>query len=194
MNITHFGISRAFAIVFGILLIGAFGVFLFASQYVHDAQADGPTIFSDGFESGNFSVWSPVDEPWAVSTVSEYSGEYRAGASGDTDGDSSLAKEVSTEGYEELTLSYWYSIINSNNLEEDDHVYVEWYDGEEWHELAHYTDMSTDGWTEESYELPGDAEDNEDFKFRFRADLSSGSDEFRLDDVELTGYKVISGY
>lgn len=180
---------QATVVAFVGALIGVFGAFLFPLLV---AQADESTLFFDGFEFGDFSLWTLADAPpWATPAhaPSAYSGTYKASVS-DTGGLASLTKKVSTAGHEEVMLTYWYNIPDADAFEGDDHVYVEWYDGEGWNELAHYTDTSTGGWTYAFHELPAGADNNADFLFRFRADLGSGSDEFRLDDVELSASEI----
>lgn len=149
------------------------------------------TIFSDGFESGDFRLWTTADKNWRTSSTNAHSGKIKALVE-DTRGDSNLQKNISTSGYENITLSYWYKIDKA--LKKSDHVYVEWSpDGKEWNELTDYTNTKFPSeWTEEVFNLSSKADNNPDFSFRFRANLKSGRDEFWLDDVSLSGAEIDS--
>jgi len=170
-----------------ILSILMLGVMMFAIASVSAAS----TIFSDGFESDNFNNWDQSDNDWYTSSIDEHSGSYAA-VTFDSENDA-LRKEVSTVGYNNIVLSYWYKI--AEDLESSDHVYVEWYDGSTWHELADYTDMDDGSWTFESFSLPSGAVNNPDFEIRFRSvSLEQHyQDKFRLDDVSITGNAIEGG-
>src|SRR3989344_1990160 len=115
------------------------------------------TLFSDGFESGDFSAWNSFQTPqWAVSTV----------------------------GYGSVTLRYWYKV--AAGLESNDYVKVEWYDGSSWHQVANYSNVNTtNNYTEAVHILPSTASHNSNFQFRFRAKFNSNGDVVRVDDVEV---------
>lgn len=155
-----------------------------------NARAIAPTIFSDGFESDNFSNWTSADSKWGTTSggaTDEHSGEARADVKGNTSGEDVLLKNISTAGHENLTLNFWRKIKSA--LEEDDHVYVEWTaNGSDWNELTDFSDVGADTeWVEADYNLPEGADNNENFGLRFRAVLNAGNDEFYLDDVFLSG-------
>jgi len=147
-------------------------------------KAFAASLFSDGFETNNFTNWDSAGSGWDIGT-SAHSGTYRAHADGEIT-DSSLTKAQSTTGYEDVTLTYWYNVYST--WESNDHVYVEWYDGDSWSTLFTHDDGNeVSVWTEKIINLPAGADENADFQIRFRATLSSTSDEFYLDDVSLTG-------
>ena len=144
------------------------------------------TLFSDGFESGDFSAWNSFQTPqWAVSTGGANSGSYRAEIQGDTgSSDDIISKAVSTVGYGSVTLRYWYKV--AAGLESNDYVKVEWYDGSSWHQVANYSNVNTtNNYTEAVHILPSTASHNSNFQFRFRAKFNSNGDVVRVDDVEV---------
>lgn len=148
-------------------------------------------IFSDGFESGNFSNWTLVGQNWNIVNSNApyaHSGSQRAEVKGNVS-DSILLKQISTANYQNITLSYWYKIGES--LEDADHVYVEWFDGASWSQLEDFTSIAKGDWLQKSYLLPNLAVNNPNFAFRFRATLGAAtSDIFRLDDVYLNGESI----
>jgi len=147
------------------------------------------TLFEDGFESGNFNNWDEHDDDWFITTYGEHSGTYAAFASDQGLSYDDLRRELSTVGYNNIVFSYWYKIAES--IESNDHVYVQWYDGSTWHEVADYTNMGSGIWTFATFSLPSGAINNPDFEIRFRADDLEGGfhykDKFMLDDVQVTG-------
>ncbi len=149
---------------------------------------DSTGFFSDGFESGNFVNWTSVDSPhWAI-TNDKHTGSKGATIKGDTgDNDDLLLKNQSTVGYQNISLSFWYKI--KHDLESGDHVRVEYSTdgGSNWVQLADYSDLDSGDWTQALFPLPSSINDNINFEFRFRAHLNSDNDEYRLDDVNLSG-------
>ena len=145
------------------------------------------SLFADGFESGSFSAWTSADNDWDITSSGEHSGVY-ASVTNSSENDV-LRKVVSTSGYNSIVLSYWYRITES--FGSDDHVYVEWYDGSTWNEVAHYTSVSAGSWTQETLPLPGGADNNPSFEIRFRSvSLDGTSDELKLDDVSVSGNTI----
>lgn len=182
-------------------LTGLIAVFvMIALSYSVLTSAAAISLFSDGFEE-DFDNWSSVDSPkWDTASggsTDRHSGEARADVKGNTndendeeDGDILLVEDISTSGYENIELTFWYKIKKS--LEEDDHVYVEWSNGDGWNLLEDFTDTDeTEGWISTSYTLSEDSSDIDSLSLRFRADLDGGSDHFYLDDVSLTGDEIV---
>ena len=141
-------------------------------------------LFSDDFESGNFNNWTASSSPWIVKGVTAHSGVKRADATGP--GNGVAVKELSTAGFENISLSYWYQI--KQGLETTDHVLVDWStDGSTWNQIADYTNTGTTSFQFVSWELPVLVSDQTGFQFRFLASLSNSSDSFWLDDASVTG-------
>lgn len=186
----------------GFYLLFAFiatSFFLFTSGI----KGESLNLFSDGFEDGfdTPDIWTSVIQPkWDTTSggnTDSYSGEARADIKGNThdeeEGDSEddiLLKNISTAAYENINLSFWYKIKKS--FEEEDHLYIEWTaDGQNWNQLDDFTNIVASGsWIQASYDLPQEANNNENFGFRFRAILDAGNDEFYLDDVLLSADEI----
>lgn len=169
------------------------GFHLESGQCLLDSPPSGlVSLFSDGFESGNFGLWDSADSAWLVNTVAPHEGVNQARVVGSSTAEQILRKTVSTSGYEDIVLSYWYKITGGNVLEAADHLFVEWSKdgGTTWETpLVDYTNASTGSqWVNATHALPGSAEDTSGFVFRFRsALLTPSTDELRLDDVLLSG-------
>ena len=154
-------------------------------------------LFNDGFEATpSFTGWTTHDNDWSVTSGSGHSGSKKAQVCGQGESDDILGKTISTGGYETLALSFYYKV--NQDLESHDHVWVEWYDGAVWHQLADYAGTDHGGWAQAMFALPDGANDNALFQFRFRANGlehctgSGDKDEFDLDDVTLMGVPLPS--
>lgn len=151
------------------------------------AYAATETIFEDGFESENFSEWSQ-NENFEVVEGDSAEGDFHAEAT-EAGGESNiLAKEVSTENHDDIMLTFEYKLLD---LDSGDSVLIQ-YMSEEAGEWITFDELDEEDeesdWTEFESDLPADADDNEDFAFRFFSELESESvGEFHLDDVQLTG-------
>jgi len=150
------------------------------------------TLFSDGFESGNFNNWNESDNDWHVTTSGEHSGSYAALTTDQGQNPDDLRREVSTLGYNNINLGYWYRITES--LGSHDHVYVQWTgDGSNWNTLVDYNNLASGDWTYRTISLPSGAINNPEFEIRFRASSLEDDDTFRLDDVLVTGDAISGG-
>lgn len=152
------------------------------------------TIFSDSFESGDFSNWTSSDTNWSVTSGSGHQGNKKAQISGQGTSDDVLLKSVSTLGYKNISVSYYYRA--GQDIESTDHIYFKWWNGSSWQQLADHKSLSVGGWVIASYILPAGANNRADFKIQFVAhglEPSSGNgdhDEFQLDDVSITGEAI----
>ncbi|MDO8183844.1 MAG: hypothetical protein Q7T49_02570 [bacterium] len=157
------------------------------------AQAATVSLFTDGFEgTPEFDVWTSVDTTkWDVinNAGGAHSGSKRAEVKGANDSDDILAKTISTTGYDNLVLTYWYK---AESLETGDEVFLEYTtDGSTWSTLFTFGDGLDDNvWHEKTHNLPASANDNPNFSFRFRANLGQGNDFLKLDDVSLSGEAI----
>lgn len=175
-------------------------------------SASSTTLFSDSFESGNFANWTTVDkgpDKWAVlpgliikaqdgKRDAEVSRAFRRPTT-----DWKLSKATSTSGHNNINLSFYYLIPRAGNLESNDHLLVEWFDGSNWQQIADITNTNTgiinrDSWKLASYNLPAEAGNNPAFAFRLVAKFSPNSkgldnlDTFIVDNVVLSGEKIVS--
>jgi len=144
------------------------------------------SLFDDGFES-SFSNWTEKGGEW-VDSSDNHSGEKSAEVKNTES--SELRKDISTSGYDTIVLSYWYRILGG--LSGVDHLKVEWsIDGTAWTTITDYVSTPTTyEWLSASYDLPAEAANASDFRFRFIAEGLDTEDKFRLDDVSLTGVAI----
>ncbi len=172
------------------MLISAFPVAFFV------AEAAAPvTVFSNGFEeTPPFAEWTSADNKWQNSsnTAAVRTGARGAWVSGANAANAALVKEVTTESYENLTLSFWYK---RSGLDAGDFVTAEWFDGLLWQVVQ--TIEGQDGnadddadWVNSTINLPAGADNLATFAFRFRGTMNAGNDRFGLDDVSLTGSEI----
>lgn len=155
------------------------------------AYAGTPTsIFADDFEGGSFINWTSASALWSVSGNEAHSGSKRANVKGgEGAGEQILLLERSTLGLENIVLNFWYRTATSSLLEAEDKVFIEYTtDGATWSELGRIEEgVETVEWTESIYNLPTEANHNDNFGIRFRAVLDAAADEVRLDDVTILG-------
>ncbi len=152
------------------------------------SKAKAEMIWSDGFESGDFSAWTSVGGNWDTSGGNVHSGSKRAQIFGPyaLDGDVLLLTQ-SLSGYENITLEYWARVYDG--LESNDTLFIEWSpDGSSWNTVSAYINApaSTD-WHNVSLLLPATADDNALFQFRIRSRLNNASDCIYFDDIILSG-------
>lgn len=173
------GISKRYLAAMGAATV----VFIFAGT-VRSAG----DLFFDDFETGTFAAWTSADTPpWLVQGTTAHSGVKRATAAGP--GSGAIMKQQSTEGFQNIRLSYWYRI--QQGLEDDDHVLVEWStDGDTWRQITDHTGPASGSFKEAIWVLPASASDQATFQFRFSASLSNSSDVLWLDDVRLAGEAI----
>ncbi len=172
----------------------SFTLALLASFFVAASAAQAAELFSDGFESNDFSLWSESGANWdAVSgAANAHEGDYRADGSGET-GAVPLVKYLSTEGYSEITFSYWYK-IPVGQFEEVDTFRVEYTidSGSNWELIREYTKVNeTVIWTEEAFSLPAVTADKPGFGIRFAPNTSALGEELQIDSVRITGEAIV---
>ncbi len=162
-------------------------------------------LWSDGFESGDFSNWDNSPNDWTVREIGDddYGGqEVMAVAEGDFcanahDSNSnwdSLEKSFGDlSGYTNRQVNYYYHVQDCENNED---IYVQiWHDGS-WDTVVNHQDNNgqtrTDpgDWSIHTINLETDISvtDWTDIRLRFNIDPAlETDDEFMLDDVQLTG-------
>jgi hypothetical protein len=153
------------------------------------SSAGAATIWSDGFESGNFSAWTSAAGNWAVvaSTLSAHNGVKGADIKGATDpsGDMLIVR-LSSAGFQNLEWQYWYKV--RDGLELADSVFAEWSpNATDWFVLAQYNNVLAGDWQFTSFTLPATANEDPSLSFRFRAILGTTTDRMNFDDFTLTG-------
>ncbi|MBW2984271.1 hypothetical protein KY361_04100 [Candidatus Woesearchaeota archaeon] len=141
--------------------------------------------FFDGFETGTLTTnnWTTAGAgaPWVVSTIAPYLGTYDARTE-NTNGESILQNIIDTTDYVNVTLSFYYE---TNNLDGGEYFAADWYNGTAWINVVTIED--TAGWTLYNSTLPSSADDNVDFRVRFRCSSNNNNEECKVDNVEVTG-------
>jgi len=151
-------------------------------------------IWSDGFESGNFSAWASVSGDWSImsSTTYAHSGSKRASVKGpSTSGGDILLLAESSTGYKNITFEYWYR-FPSYALLVSDHVSVDYSlnSGSSWQTLTNYIKTATGEWTQASFSLPAFADNNSQLEFRVLAQLSGDGNRMWFDDFALAAEPI----
>lgn len=141
------------------------------------ACVGGPTIFSDGFESGDFAAggWT-ISGPVQVHTQAAFTGVYGAKFQRSAN---VIEKAVSTVGNVGITLEYDRITMN---YESPDSFTSEWYDGSTWYVLESTMDTS---WSHVSFVLPAGADNNPNFRIRFTGDGDKPTKKTFLDNVDV---------
>lgn len=197
-NLLSGGNFRKFSSMFLILsLLVQVGVFLPLNA---EAITPEQIIFEDGFEStgGGFLNWTsgnPESGKWTADNSAKVGGDRSARVKGANDINKTLYKEVSTVGFENIKISYWYKIDGDlegigSQSQHIDHFYVEWWDGTNWNELMHLIGPEENGWIQETHNLNVNTNDNPDFKLRFRVKLTAATESIYIDDVKITGTEI----
>ena len=141
----------------------------------------GPVIFSDGFESGDFATggWTRQNTSASVTKPSSYTGTYGAKLKKTT----WIEKAISTAGYTDIHVKYarW----TSAGFDAGENLYVEWWDGSDWNVLE--TVPGGIGWTLKDQTCGAGADNNANFKVKFRTNANQNNESAYVDDVEITG-------
>ncbi|MGE5557743.1 MAG: hypothetical protein ACM3WV_03940, partial [Bacillota bacterium] len=165
-------ILRTKALGLGLILLA--GLLLVCSAWGSAAV----NIFTDGFESGNFTAGGWTNSGCAVQSTYKRTGTYAAVFnSSDT-----LTKALSTAGYTNIVVEY---ARYTRSCETDDHFIAEWYNGSVWSTLEDLTGSST--WTLQTWTLPAGADNNPNFQIRFKTVHNGSYDYAYLDDVAVRG-------
>ena len=144
------------------------------------ATTDGGALpWYDGFESGDFieGGWTVFSGDASVSGTS-YTGEYGAKLIKTT----WIEKAISTEGFTQIHVKY--ARKQNSGMDEGEYLFVEWWDGTDWNELERTQDTS---WVYKDFTCSSGADDNPNFKLRFRTNCDKVPEVGFVDDVEITG-------
>ncbi|MCJ7728986.1 MAG: hypothetical protein MUO27_03785, partial [Sedimentisphaerales bacterium] len=144
------------------------------------ATAAPPAIFSDGFESGGFTAggWTKQNTNATVTTSAKYTGAYGAKLAKAT----WMQKAVSTVGYNTIHVKY---ARKTSGLDTGENLYVEWsIDGSAWNNLE--TTQATT-WASKDFTCGSGANDNANFRVRWRTNASGTNEYAYVDEVVITG-------
>jgi hypothetical protein len=146
----------------------------------NDTAGEPETLFFDDFESGSFTAGGWTTSGSAdVSTSADYNGIYGARLRAT----SSITKALSTVGYTDIHVTFY---RRTQGLDSGEYLYCEWSDdgGQSWNALGSTQSTS---WYQEDFTCPSGADNNPDFRFRYRLNASSTREYGYVDDVEIIG-------
>ncbi|MFC1705027.1 LamG domain-containing protein, partial [Nanoarchaeota archaeon] len=172
------GAKLALVLVFLIV-----GVLLIGSVYGYDLS-DGD--FFDGFESGSLSAnWTLIGsgtpgEQWQIIDYTSYEGTYACQADPDAL-EEILQLNISTAGYSSIKFSFYPS---TTGLDTNEYIAVDWYNGTGWTNLMQAEDVA---YALYNYSLSSAADNNADFKVRFRCYSGSNNERCRVDNINVSG-------
>jgi len=134
--------------------------------------------WTDGFESGDLVTggWTTSGSA-SASSKAEYTGVYGA----QLKATAWMEKAISTAGFTSIHVKY---ARTTGGLDSGEYLYVEYHDGSQWNELE-ATQASS--WASQDKTCGSSADDNADFKVRFRLNANKSNEYAYIDDVEITG-------
>lgn len=177
--------------------VSVLALVVLACVLVFSSPARATVIWSDGFESDNFSKWTSGGGQWTTTNqdLPNYpapEGTKYADVIGPTstsgDGGDYLTLLISTEGYKNITLNYWWKV--RENLDTGDFVAGKYTaDRTNWYSVVPGYDgpLAASDWQLSTWTLPPEASNNPNFGIRFRAVLSGSTDRMNFDDFVLSG-------
>jgi hypothetical protein len=138
------------------------------------------TLFQDGFESGNFTTggWTTQNSNATISANAKYTGTYGTKLAKAT----WIQKSISTVGYNTIHVKYNRKTYGMSSSE---WLYVEWsINGTTWNTLesTHIT-----AWAAADFTCGTGANNNANFRIRFRTNAGTTSRYAYVDDVVITG-------
>jgi hypothetical protein len=153
---------------------------------VKDVVSTYRSISYEDFESGDFTAggWIVAGTTPApsVTTGAKYTGTYGAQIPGST-GSRSITKSKSTEGYSSIHVKYDRRTTRTSLT-----LVVDWStDGSTWNTLETTTSTL---WASKDYALGTGADNNPNFRIRFRTTTGSTSRYAYIDNVQITGIKT----
>jgi subtilisin family serine protease len=137
------------------------------------------TLFSDGFESGDFSAgnWAKQNTKPRVHTGADRTGTYGARLKRTT----WIEVMVSTAGVDNIEVSY---SRRTKSMDSGEALYAEYWNGSAWIQVEATNSTS---WGDQNYALGADADDNGAFKLRFRTDANQNRERADVDDIVISG-------
>ena len=134
--------------------------------------------WSDDFESGDLVTggWTTSGSA-SASSKAEYTGIYGA----QLKGSAWMEKAISTAGFTSIHVKY---ARKTGGLDSGEYLYAEYHDGTQWNELE-ATQASS--WASQDKTCGASANNNANFKVRFRLNANRANEYAYIDDVEITG-------
>jgi hypothetical protein len=135
------------------------------------------TLWSDGFESNNFTAGGWTNSGTTIQSTYKYMNTYTAYFNSSD----SLTKSFSTVGKSNIRVEY---ARYTRNCTSTSHFIAEWYNGSVWTVLEDQAGNSA--WAYKSFALPAGAANNANFRVRFRTTNTSTRYAY-LDNVVIRG-------
>jgi len=149
--------------------------------------AESTSSFFEGWESGNLTTnnWttSGAGVAWTLTTLnSPFAGTYHA-TSENANAESILETNVSTSGYININFRFY---AKTSALDNGEYIAVDWYNGTGWTNVLPQT-QDIVSYTLYDYDLSLDADNNTDFKIRFRCSSNSNNEFCFVDNINVSG-------
>jgi hypothetical protein len=153
-------------------------------SFITVTAAPGALPFSDGFESGNFTAggWTTQDADASITSTTNdrYAGTYGAKVRQTT----WIQKAVSTVGYNTIHVLYARKATGLDSGQ-NEKLFVEWsIDGTTWYNLE---TVPTAAWALKDFTCGSGANNNANFRVRFRINADATSEFGAVDSVQITG-------
>ena len=147
-------------------------------------------LFFDDFEGANLSsngwLTSGAGVPWFIETFESYAGTNHTEAGG-TGSESVLSRNVSTQGFQNVTLSFWW---DTDLLDAGEYLAADYYNGIGWTNVL-FNDTNPVNYTLFNLTLGAVADNNSAFAVRFRCLSSLGTEECKVDNVGVRGERKV---
>jgi len=174
----------------GIIFISGYVIFVYAANPLSTFSGN----FFEGFESGSLVTnnWttSGVGVAWTIGDGGEATprtGTYDIWVE-NTDGESVIETGISTIGYQNITFSFYYQTRGHDGGE---YFAADYFNGTAWvNVLERIEQMDWDNWTFFNTTLGSGANNNANFKIRFRCSTNSNNEDCEVDDINVTGRKL----
>jgi len=146
-------------------------------------------LFFEGFESNSLATnnWttSGAGDAWAIDTE-PYEGTYNIVAEPVT-AESIIETSIDTTNHDNINLTFYAKTVG---LDAGEYIAADWYNGTAWTQLMSVEDIAD--YTLYNYSLPSAAENNADFKIRFRCLGGVSNEKCYVDNVEVYADLIIS--
>jgi len=156
-------------------------------DFADPGLAEGNGTFFEGFESGSLDTNNWTISGASVWEIDNKKADRFAGLkyvySKSTGGiEDILEINISTENYTNVTFNFYYK---TKDMVAGDYIAADWYNGSDWIEVLNT--QGTTVWTLDSNILGSEADNNPDFKIRFRCLNDAGGEACYVDNVEVNG-------
>jgi hypothetical protein len=143
----------------------------------------GSTLFSDGFESGNFTAGGWTVSGAVINSGNKYEGTYSA----QLENNESIVKAQSTAGSSDIVVNYARKL--GTTVGAGNHFIAEWSanGGSTWTTIEDVTGPVS-GWTAKSFSLASGADNQSSFQIRFSTSGFDTGDYCYVDSVEILGH------